>query len=202
VGSKVIRSTWILVTIMVAGSAAPAGARVPPPGFPTTLEVLDAAGGGCTVGTIPDGSHPLGGTVRMLNGSSSSETISQRDGFWTKTLAVGAEKLQKIFGSGTYFSACMPGRWKAPIRVKPKAPASPATNSFRVTWADDAAPATWRFGVQYRIGQGVWKQWKSGTALRSAIFGGVNGKTYLFRARSARTSDKKTDWSPARRVQT
>jgi hypothetical protein len=201
--SKIARSFLsIVATAMLVGWIPPTAAQAPPPGYPTTLWVLDKASGGCGVGVIPDPVHPLGGVVKMTNGRSSQETIYQRDGFWTKTLAPLAETTQKIFGAGTYLSACIPGQWGAPIKVFPKAPAAPSTNSFGVRWADDASPSTWRYGVQYRIGQGEWKGWKSGTALRSAIFNGVNGKTYFFRARTIRTADKRTDWSPARKVVT
>jgi hypothetical protein len=193
----------VSIVIMVAAPAGPSLGGPGPPGFPTTLQVLGDGGGGCGLSTVPDAVHPLGGTVRMWNGSDTSATIFQRDGFWTKTLAIGAEKFQEVFGAGTYLSACVPGQWEAPIKVLPRAPGAPSTNSFKVTWADDAAPATWRYGVQYRIGQGVWKVWKSGTAQRSATFNGLNGKTYFFKARTNRpAADEKTDWSPLRKVVT
>jgi hypothetical protein len=56
--------------------------------------------------------------------------------------------------------------------------------------------------LQYRIGQGDWRVWKSGTALRTAVFNGLNGRTYFFRARTVRVAGKSTDWSPARKVVT
>jgi hypothetical protein len=196
-----VATLFVACIALTAGNAS--AIDVPPPGYPTTLQVLGDGGGGCGLSTVPDAVHPLGGTVRMWNGSDTSATIYQRDGFWTKTIAVGDEKFQEIFGAGTYLSACIPGQWEAPIKVLPRAPGAPSTNSFKVTWADDAAPATWRYGVQYRIGQGVWKVWKSGTALRSATFNGMNGKTYFFKARTTRpAAGEKTDWSPARKVVT
>jgi len=131
-----------------------------------------------------------------------SVTVSQRDGFWTKPLDPGGEASTIIRASGTYLSACVPGEWEGPVKVRPDAPGAPSTNSFRVTWAKAAAPDAWRYGVQYRIGSGDWKGWKSGTALKSAIFSGVNGKTYFFRARTTRAVGQRTDWSPARRVVT
>jgi len=166
--------------------------------------VLDTSGGGCTLATIPDPKSKFGGVIKMVNGGTLPVTIYQRGGFWQKSLGVGASNGSvRMHAAGSYLSACVPGQWQAPIQVLPTAPARPATNSFRVTWADNAALAGWRYGVQYRIGQGVWKQWKAGTGLKSAIFNGANAKTYFFRARTIRpVTNQKTDWSPPRRVAT
>jgi hypothetical protein len=138
----------------------------------------------------------------MLNGSSSSETIYQRDGFWTKTLAVGAEKLQKIFGSGTYFSACIPGQWKAPIRVKPKAPASPATNSFRGDMGGRCCSrdVALRGPVQDRPRGLEAMEVGDGSAVGDLRRG--EREDLLLQGPNREDSDKKTDWSPAPRVQT
>lgn len=175
----------------------------PPPGATTTLTIYDGAGGGCTLGVSPDQKVQFGEQILMKNGSSNPGTIYQRDGFWNVPLGVGAERTMKMHGAGTYLSACVPGQWEAPLRLLPKAPAAPPGNSFTVMWADQGAPSTWRYGVQYRIGQGSWRGWRSGTAQRSAVFSGQNGKTYFFRARTVRPSaNKRTDWSPARRVVT
>jgi hypothetical protein len=162
---------------------------------PTYLNVIEDPYGDCYLIVLPDAKAGFGHVIKMWNSAIEPVTISQRDGFWTKTLPPNGENDSvRMHGSGTYLSSCIPGRSEAPIKVLPKAPAAPAKNAFQVTWADDAAPATWRFGVQYRVGQGVWRQWQSGTALRSAIFVGANGKTYFFRARTARTLVEKTDW--------
>ena len=192
---------------VIFGASSPAPGQVPPPPpqiFPPTyLNVIEDAYGDCYLIVLPDAKAGFGHVIKMWNSAIEPVTISQRDGFWTKTLPPnGSNESVRMRGAGTYLSSCIAGRSEAPIRVLPKAPAAPARNSFRVTWADDAAPATWRFGVQYRVGQGVWRQWKSGAASRSAIFVGANGKTYFFRARTARTSVEKTDWSPPRRVVT
>jgi hypothetical protein len=192
---------------VILGASSPASGQVPPPpphiSLPTNLNVIEGPLGTCFLVVLPDSKAGFGDTIRMWNSTPESVTITQRDGFWTKTLPPdGRNESVRMRGAGTYLSACAFGQWEAPIKVLPKAPAAPAKNSFRVTWADDAAPATWRFGVQYRVGQGVWKQWKSNTAFRSAIFVGANGKTYFFRARTARTLVEKTDWSPSRRVVT
>jgi len=201
---RTLAHSLILFTIAVTASHAPAIAQTPPPpGARTFLWVLTQADLSCGLGVLPDAVLPLGDSVTIRNGcTGTTQTVYQRDGFWTVTLASGAERERRIFGSGIYLSAIVVGQWHAPIKVLPKAPAAPSTNSFTVRWADNAAPMTWRYGVQYRIGQGDWKPWKSGTGLRTAVFNGLNSKTYFFRARTIRVAGKATDWSPARKVVT
>lgn len=194
----------VLGIVVVIMSAIEGIAQVPPPNLnPTTLAIWDSTDLSCVVGATPNPTVKLGERVTLKNNSSDPGTIYQRDGFWNVNLAVAAEKYMTMHAAGTYFSACIPGQWEGPLRLLPKAPAAPAGNSFTVTWADQGALATWRYGVQYRIGQGVWRGWRSGTSQRSAVFQGQNGKTYFFRARTIRPSaNKKTDWSPARKVVT
>jgi hypothetical protein len=191
------------VAAVIGLGIGPALAQTPPPPQPsTTITVLDAASGGCTLGVTPDARVRLGERVDVRNGSSSSATVFSRGGFWTVSLGVGVEKTIRVFGAGTYLSACVPGQWKAPLRARPVAPGSPPGNSFSVRWADPDTPGTWRFGVQYRIGQGTWRPWKSGTALHASTFSGSNGRTYFFRARTIRNGGSRSDWSPTRRVVT
>jgi hypothetical protein len=197
-GSKIRRAA--LIVLGSSSLVAPAIAQAPLPEF-TSVAVSEGLTGDCTLLVSPDPKVLLGNPLRLKNQWSEQATIYQRDGFWQKTLVVNAESSVKIVGAGTYLSACIPGDWKAPIKVPLKAPGAPAGNSFKVTWADPAAPATLRYGVQYRIGQGNWKAWKSGTSQRSATFAGAEGKTYYFRARTVKAG-KATDWSPPRRVRT
>jgi hypothetical protein len=195
----------LLVSLAVlgssVGSALTAAALPPPLSSSTTLSVLVASSYGCTLETVPDGNAKFGETIAMVNGSSTAVTIDQRDGFWQKPLApMTSDDSVHMRAAGTYLSRCGSGPWHAPINVRPKAPASPVKDSFRVTWAS-GAPAAWRFGVQFRIGQGIWRSWKSATALESAVFNGRNGKVYFFRGRTTKDG-KTTDWSPSRRVVT
>ncbi len=203
-GSKVGKFLSLLAPVAVlgssVGSALTAAALPPPPSSSTTLSVV-ASSYGCTLETVPEGNAKLGETIAMVNGSSTTVTIYQRDGFWQKTLTpMTSDNSVHMRAAGTYLSACGAGPWHAPISVRPRAPASPVRDSFRVTWASDA-PAAWRFGVQFRIGQGIWRLWKPATALESAVFNGRNGKVYFFRARTTKDG-KTTDWSPSRRVVT
>jgi hypothetical protein len=158
----------LLVSLAVlgssVGSALSAAALPPSPSGSTTLSVVPS-GYGCTLETVPDGNAKFGETIAMVNGSSTAVTIDQRDGFWQKPLApMTSDDSVHMRAAGTDLSRCGSGPWHAPINVRPKAPASPVKDSFTVTWAS-GAPAAWRFGVQFRIGQGIWRSWKPATAL-------------------------------------
>jgi hypothetical protein len=194
----------LILGIAVVMLSAVEGIAVSPPNpNPTTLAIYDSADLSCVVGVTPNPTVRFGERITLKNNSSHAGTIYQRDGFWNVHLTTTAEKYMTIHGAGTYLSACIPGQWEGPLRLLPKAPPSPPGTSFAVMWADQGALATWRYSVQYRIGQGVWRGWKSGTTQRSAVFQGQNGRTYFFRARTIRPSTHQTtNWSPGRKVVT
>ncbi len=197
---SLLLSLVVLVGSIGSALTALGGPSPPPPGSGrTTLTALDS--GGCSLSTSPDAKASFGEVLVIVNGTSDTLTITQRDGFWQKTLDPGQENDSvRLRAAGRYMSGCVVGQWQAPISVGLKAPGSPPTNSFRVTWASNA-PDTWRFGVQFKVGQGVWKSWKPATALESAVFNGANGKTYFFRARTKKDGQT-TDFSPPRKVVT
>ncbi|HEX2030969.1 MAG TPA: hypothetical protein VHL78_06170 [Actinomycetota bacterium] len=65
----------------------------------------------------------------------------------------------------------------------------PAGLPFTVTWAS-SVPTGYVFDVQYKVGAGVWKNWRKDTAALSRVFGKKAkpvkvkaGKTYAFKAR-------------------
>ncbi len=88
------------------------------------------------------------------------------------------------------------------VRVKPKVVAEPRGLSFTVQWATDATNTGSTFDVQYRVGSGDWRRWKSDTATNSKTFGKEgspvtvqSGTRYSFRARSQKEFST-SDWSP------
>jgi hypothetical protein len=199
-----MRSKLILISAAIALFAdgqAFAG-QAPPPPSTNTLWILDTTDGGCGLSTTPDERLRLGEDFKIRTGSDSAGTVTQREGFWSVSLPSGQEiEGFRVRGSGTYLSSCSPGDWQGPIRVPPRAPGSPADDSFTVRWAIGAAPAAWRYSIQYRIGQGSWRAWRTSTALKAAEFNGSGDRVYFFRARTIR-SGMATDWSPPRRVNT
>ena len=150
---------------------------------------------------MPDGKASLGDTLVIVNGNSETLTITQRDGFWQKTLDPGQENDSvRLRAAGRYLSGCVVGQWQAPISVRLKAPGSPPTNSFRVTWASNA-PDTWRFGVQFKVGQGVWKSWKPATHLSRRSSTAGTGRPTSSEPRTKKDGQM-TDFSPPRKVVT
>jgi spore germination protein YaaH len=65
---------------------------------------------------------------------------------------------------------------------------------FRVSWAgwDDSAIA--RFDVQVSATGGGWAAWLSGVAGTSAMYQGVNGRTYAFRVRATDVHGNVSGW--------
>ena len=107
----------LLSFVVLLGSIASAltalgGPSPPPPGSGrTTLTAFDpGGGGGCTLGTQPDGKASFGDTLVIVNGSSATLTITQRDGFWRKTLDPGQENDSvRLRAAGRYLSGCVVG---------------------------------------------------------------------------------------------
>jgi len=74
---------------------------------------------------------------------------------------------------------------------------------IKVKWAaTDASPSSGvaSYDVQYRLGRGQWKNWKTGTSKKSAYFKGRTGKTYWFRARSRDAAGNEGAWSKNKRT--
>lgn len=186
------------VILVVSTSVAVAAPPPPPPAFTISLEIVS---GFCqpTFGGSWDGA--LGRTVEWTNNTGSGRTLLEKNGFWNWSIAAGAQRSRIMSSAGGFAERCDASQsWSAlPVRVK--APSAPSGTSFTVTWATSDAPASYRYGVQYRIGSGVWHTWKSGVSARSATFSGVAGKVYGFRART-KDGTHVSGWSPVRKVTT
>ncbi len=112
--------------------------------------------------------------------------------------------------AGTYHYYCEEhgtkrGGMDGTLKVKPEV--GPADiDGFIVTWGDPSVAGTVRHDVQYKIGNGKWKDWVRNETDLGAEFGADDepvdvkpGKTYRFRARTEKVSnpDKRSDFSPA-----
>ncbi len=136
------------------GRRGSASAGVPRPEPRTILQALTQFDLSCRLHVQPDAVHLLGETITIDNACTGTQTVYQRDGFWTVTLDPGEERERRILGAGTYLSAVVLGQWHAPIKVLPRALAAPSTNSFTVRWRKRLSHDL-RFGVQYPIGPGT-----------------------------------------------
>jgi hypothetical protein len=73
-----------------------------------------------------------------------------------------------------------------------------------VRWAVSGTNTGGRFDVQYKVGNGNWKNWRQNSSAKEAVFGQddkplapATGTTYRFRARSQR-GDAQSAWSPVK----
>jgi plastocyanin len=81
---------------------------------------------------------------------------------------------------------------------------APAGLNFGVRWANGRTNTGTRFDVQFRVGSGRWRAWRSDTKTKARVFGRrgrpvqvANGKRYSFRARSQKKKSE-SNWSPVR----
>ncbi len=113
------------------------------------------------------------------------------------------------FSAGTFPYFCevhltaMSGKVKVPVKVG----AAPTGPNFTVTWANSSTNTGTTFDVQFRIGSGAWRAWKTGTSAFKAVFGRsdspvhvAGGSRYGFRARSKK-SGSVSKWSPVKTFQ-
>lgn len=108
---------------------------------------------------------------------------------------------RRVFSAGTFHYFCeqhgfrrggMDGTVYVPVALADE----PIGPEFTVTWATSASNTGSKFTIQYRIGSGEWKTWKSSTRARKATFDLAEiGKRYSFRAKSIRGDDE-SKWSP------
>ena len=110
------------------------------------------------------------------------------------------------FSAGTFPYFCqkhkqfgMKGKVKVPVSITPDHHAAHPL----VKWATASTNTGGRFDVQFKVGDGTWKNWLANTQTRQAIYGDDEptaleaGETYRFRARSQK-GDAQSAWSPAK----
>ena len=93
------------------------------------------------------------------------------------------------------------------VKVKPIAGGISA-DGFPVIWGNNFATAH-HYDVQFKVGNGKWKNWRKDTIDTSGLFGDGDvpvdvkpGKTYRIRARTEAMNnpDRRSDWSPTLKV--
>lgn len=116
-------------------------------------------------------------------------------------------QMVRVFSAGTFRYYCevhgsITGGMRGQIRVPVSISSTPSGAPFTVRWAAYGTTTGTRWDVQYRIGDGSWRSWKSTTSAFSAVFGAKDspkrvrsGTTYGIRARS-RNGNAASDWSP------
>jgi plastocyanin len=142
-------------------------------------------------------------------GATFQHNVHQAQGlFHSGAPTAGPIDLTRSFSSGTFRYLCqvhggsgMRGAVRVPVTIRP----DQAGGLPLLRWATDATNTGSRYDVQYRIGNGRWKNWKSDVRTRAAVFGKngrpitlESGARYWFRARSQKPDGRPSGWSPAR----
>jgi plastocyanin len=116
----------------------------------------------------------------------------------------------RSFSAGSFHYYCevhgsASGGMDGVVKVKPKVSAAPEGNPFTVAWANDGTNTGSAFDVQFKVGSGDWRSWKTNTSSASGVFGNNGnpvrvdaGTKYSFRARSQKTDGDESGWSPAK----
>ena len=122
----------------------------------------------------------------------------------------GAIDLTKVFSSGTFPYRCevhgdsgMTGKVRVPVLIHP----NHENGKPLVKWAGSSTNTGSKFDVQFKVGTGDWRNWKTNTESGQATFGKNKnpvefqaGKVYRFRARSQK-GDSQSKWSPVDSVE-
>ena len=136
----------------------------------------------------------VGGRVHWQASGSDDHSVTSDQGlFGTGTAAAGVN-FTRTFSAGTFPYHCEEHAtqgMRGTVRVAPQVLSAPAGLPFTVKWAAAGTNTGTRFDVQYRVGSGAWKAWKTTTSAKSAVFGArsapvrvVRGKSYSFRVTS------------------
>ncbi len=146
---------------------------------------------------------PVGGKVHWSRAASSSNqhnVVQNNRLFRSGDPTFGRINFTRVFSAGTFPYLCeihagqgMTGTVKVPVKLS----AAPARKPFTVTWATRKSNTGARFAVQFRVGTGVWKTWKSKTEAKGDVFGKrgspvrvKSGKKYSFRALSKKAKGR------------
>ncbi|MBA2726312.1 MAG: hypothetical protein H0U53_10015 [Actinobacteria bacterium] len=181
----------ISVVILLGSLALPAGAAA------ESVTVRDNAFDPATTKAT------VGQTVVWETGSTTSDSHNVReDGkiFYSGPPDSGFT-FKRVFSAGTFHYFCevhgfrgggMDGTVKVPVKLLD----APSGSDFTVVWATSSSNTGTRYTVQYRVGSGVWKNWKTKVTVGKATFTqGSSGTRYSFRAKSLK-GDAESKWSP------
>jgi plastocyanin len=115
---------------------------------------------------------------------------------------------RRRFSAGAFRYKCdvhgtiMSGSVRVPVVVR----RAPAGLNFGVQWATGRTNTGGRYDVQFRVGSGRWRPWRTDTKSVKGVFGKgggpvrvANGKRYSLRARS-QVKKSESDWSPIQRI--
>jgi plastocyanin len=193
------------LVVALAGTIAAGLLGLPAQGATKDVEVRDFQFAPANVGI------KVGGQVHWsrATGAALEHNVHQAQGlFHSGSPTGGPIDFTRAFSAGTFRYFCqihggsgMRGSVKVPVTVRP----DQAGGLPSIRWATGSTNTGTRYDVQYRVGNGAWKNWKIDVRGRASLFGRngrpltlEDGKRYSFRARSQKTGGSPSGWSPAR----
>ena len=130
--------------------------------------------------------------------------------FSSGATTAGTINFTRRFSSGSYFYFCQNHRstgMDGLVKVPPKLKSKPAGLNFSVKWATGRTNTGSKFDVQFRVGSGKWRKWRTDTGTVNGVFGkggkpvrAANGKRYSIRVRSQKKARQQSRWSPVRSI--
>ncbi len=202
------RKAAVSLGVILALAGLPASVSVPVLAGPSQVRVVDSdfkprrttVGPGGKVRWSSRGTNKEHNVVEdhelFSSGDLTSDPIAFTVGFSAGTFPYYCENHGAPGGRGMSGVVAVP----VALRADPRGPA------FTVLWATSPTRTGSNFDVQFRVGSGRWRAWKTNTKGLKAVFGQgnrpvrlVRGQRYSFRARSRRGEDA-SGWAPVRSI--
>jgi plastocyanin len=161
---------------------------------------------------VPDDvGNQVGDTVRWFSEGTDNPHNVREDGelFDSGVATMLPFTYDVVFSAGTFHYYCevhgsefggMDGLVRIPVRIN----RAPDGLPFTVRWASTASETGSVYDVQFRVGSGDWRNWRTDTITLSGVFGRNrnpvrvrDGVLYRFRARS-QEGDEFSRYSPVR----
>ena len=154
-------------------------------------------------------SQTPGGSVHWRASGVDDHSVTSDQGLFDTGAPRAGVDFTRTFSAGTFAYHCRKhgingGPMVGVVTVAPQVVAAPSGLPFTVKWATAASNTGNAYDVQFRVGSGAWRSWKSNTSAPSAVFGAksspvavARGKTYSFRVVS-RTGAAKSGLSPVK----
>jgi plastocyanin len=157
--------------------------------------------------------NQVGDTVRWFSDGTSNDHNVREDGllFFSGPESNMPLDFPVVFSAGTYHYYCevhgtefggMDGLVRIPVRIS----RAPDGLLFTVRWATDASETGSVYDIQFRVGPGDWRSWRTNTSTLNGVFGRNrnpvrvrDGVLYRFRARSQEGAEF-SRYSPVRSI--
>jgi len=159
---------------------------------------VQAGGGRFHIGVYSTAARPAGESVLYVWERATCATLAHLDlpdidpaSPFVTSIPAGGRSLEEVAvvyldGEGNLLAAVNPTDCLPPQARADPLPPWVETTPFTVTWSgEDVWMGVATYDVRFRDGyEGAWTDWLTDTATTAAVFTGVHGHTYFFRARA------------------